>query len=109
MLGDGGTSEVEWDHHAFLWWAPAKLAVLPLESWGDGTNVFAGAVGLTVDPAAGIAEVGRASHDGEGWTSAVRRSLIVGGRLVTISNGGVQQNSLSNLAEEDWLGFPAPG
>ena len=107
-LGDGGSSEVEWDHHAFLWWAPAKLAVLPLENWGDGTSVFAGAVGLAVDPATGIAEVGRATHDGEGWTSAVRRSLIVGGRLVTVSNGGVQQNSLSDLAEEDWLGFPAP-
>ena len=24
LLGDGGTSEVEWDHHAFLWWAPAS-------------------------------------------------------------------------------------
>jgi uncharacterized secreted protein with C-terminal beta-propeller domain len=107
-LADGGSSEVEWDHHAFLWWPPAKLAVLPLESWGDETQEFAGAVGLSIDPAAGIAEVGRTSHRGAEWTPPVRRSLIVGGRLVTISDSGVQQNSLSDLAEEDWLGFPSP-
>ena len=33
-LADGGSSEAEWDHHAFLWWAPAKLAVVPLETLG---------------------------------------------------------------------------
>jgi hypothetical protein len=108
-LAADGSSEAEWDHHAFLWWAPAKLAVLPLEHWGQGQSAFAGAIGLTVDPAAGIAEVGRTSHEGTEWTAAVRRSLIVGGRLVTISDAGVQQNSLANLAEQDWLAFPAPG
>jgi Beta propeller domain len=107
-LSDGGSSEVEWDHHAFLWWPPAKLAVLPLESWADSSGVFAGAIGLRIDPEAGIAELGRTSHRGEEWKPPVRRSLIVGGRLVTISDGGVQQNSLSDLAEEDWLGFPSP-
>jgi hypothetical protein len=40
--------------------------------------------------------------------AAVRRSLIVGRRLVTISDAGVQQNSMADLAEEDWLAFPAP-
>lgn len=100
----GGSSEAEWDHHAFLWWAPSKLAVLPLESWqGRG---FAGAVGLNVERAAGIAEAGRASHvrDGQQWP--VRRSLVVGGRLVTISDVGIERNSLASLAEEAWLPFP---
>ena len=28
-----GSSEAEWDHHAFLWWAPKELAVLPLQTY----------------------------------------------------------------------------
>jgi hypothetical protein len=108
-LGSASSSAAEWDHHAFLWWAPAKLAVVPLEHWGDGNDAFVGALGVAVDPAGGIAEVGRTSHRYDQWPASVRRSLIVGGRLVTISDAGIQQNSLSNLATEDWLAFPAPG
>jgi Beta propeller domain len=103
-LAGGGSSEAEWDHHAFLWWAPSRLAVLPLESWGR--ERFAGAVGLKVERAAGIAEAGRASHvrNGEQWP--VRRSLVVGGRLVTISDVGIERNNLASMAEEAWLAFP---
>jgi Beta propeller domain len=108
-FGSGASSAAEWDHHAFLWWAPAKLAVVPLEHWGDGQDAFVGAVGLTADPMGGIAEVGRARHQYDQWPASVRRSLIVGGRLVTISDAGIQQNSLANLAAEDWIAFPAPG
>ena len=104
-LGEGGSSEAEWDHHAFLWWAPAKLAVLPLEDWAAGPDGFAGAIGLTVERA-GIAEAGRATHGDEDWKPPVRRSLVVGGRLVTISDIGIEQNGLADLAEQDWLAFP---
>jgi Beta propeller domain len=97
----GSSSEAEWDHHAFLWWAPSKLAVLPLES-----APFSGTVGLTVERAAGIAEAGRATHRLEGQDWPVRRSLVVGGRLVTVSDVGIERNSLTGLAEEAWLAFP---
>ena len=97
----GASSEAEWDHHAFLWWPPSQLAVLPLES-----ARFSGAVGLRVERAAGISEAGRAAHRLEGQDWPVRRSLVVGGRLVTISDVGIERNSLTNLAEEAWLGFP---
>jgi hypothetical protein len=108
-LAATGSSEAEWDHHAFLWWPPAKLAVLPLEYWdGQGQNGFAGAIGLTIDREGGIGEAGRTRHGPPDWMAAVRRSLVVGGRLVTISDAGVQQNSMSDLAEEDWLAFPVP-
>jgi Beta propeller domain len=96
----GSSSEAEWDHHAFLWWAPSKLAVLPVES-----GSFAGAVGLNVERA-GIAEAGRASHEHDGQDWPVRRSLVVGGRLVTISDVGIERNGLTGLAEEAWLAFP---
>jgi uncharacterized secreted protein with C-terminal beta-propeller domain len=101
----GSSSEAEWDHHAFLWWAPSKLAVLPVESWGRAGERFAGAVGLKVERA-GIGEAGRASHQLDGQEWPVRRSLVVGGRLMTISDVGIERNSITGLAEEAWLAFP---
>ena len=53
-----GWNDIGWDHRAFLWWAPERLAVVPVTVWGD----FAGAVVLRVDDAS-IQEVGRVSHD----------------------------------------------
>ncbi len=51
----GGWSDVEQDHHAFLWWAATNLAVVPVSSVGgrlaDGTieDAFAGALAMGVD------------------------------------------------------------
>jgi hypothetical protein len=98
----GASSQAEFDHHAFLWWAPRDLAVVPLNVF-DGQS-FQGAAGFRVQRAAGIAEVGRASHAG----SPIQRSLVLGGRLFTLSDAGIEANSLDNLAEQGWLAFPAP-
>jgi Beta propeller domain len=98
----GASSQAEFDHHAFLWWAPRDLAVVPLNVF-DGQS-FQGAAGFRVQPAAGIAEVGRASHAG----SPIQRSFVLGGRLFTLSDAGIEANSLDNLAEQGWLAFPAP-
>ena len=40
-VGADSSSTVEYDHHAVLWWAPAKLAVVPVQSfdywnWDEG-------------------------------------------------------------------------
>lgn len=55
---EGGYTEVEWDHHAFLYWEPLSLAVLPLQNWSTG---FFGAVALRTDD--GLREVGRITHE----------------------------------------------
>jgi hypothetical protein len=52
-----GYSEVEWEHLAFLAWAPADIVVLPLQVWSEA---FSGAVVL--DTADGLREVGRITH-----------------------------------------------
>ncbi len=52
------SSEVGWDHHAFLYWPPEEIAALPLQAWASG---FFGAVVL--DTAGGLEELGRLSHD----------------------------------------------
>jgi hypothetical protein len=105
----GASSQAEFDHHAFLWWAPRELAVVPLNVFDSGPTLqggqfFQGAAGFRVQRAAGIAEVGRASHD----SSQIQRSFVLGGRLFTLSDAGIEANSLDDLAEQSWLAFPAP-
>ena len=52
-----GWHDVGWDHRAFLWWAPERLAVVPVTVWQD----FSGAVVLHVDDRS-VREFGRVSH-----------------------------------------------
>ncbi len=53
------SSDVEFDHRAFLWWEPTSTAVLPLISYQEQ---FAGAVVLNVT-AEGVTEQGRITHN----------------------------------------------
>jgi hypothetical protein len=60
----GASTDVEWDHRAFLYWEPEQMAVLPLQDWQNG---FTGAVVLGID-GTGLTERGRIDHapdDGE--------------------------------------------
>jgi Beta propeller domain len=60
----GASSAAESDHRAFLWWADAGLAAIPLSRFTP--ECFDGLVGLTVDlDAATLAERGRVNHPGE--------------------------------------------
>ena len=52
-----GWHDVGWDHRAFLWWAPERLAVVPVTVWQD----FSGAVVLHVGDRS-VREFGRVSH-----------------------------------------------
>ena len=109
-VGSGSSSDVEYDHHAFLWWGPSKLAVMPVHSYAliDGEPAFSGAIGFGVERSSGISERGRASHDedAERYPWPIERSFVVGGRLFTVSQYGLEANSLDNLAEQAFLPFP---
>jgi hypothetical protein len=88
----GGSSDVEFDHHALLWWAPANLAVVP---------VSGRAVGFRVSRESGIAEAGRLAHEGD----HVSRSLVIGDRLFTYSSSGLLAARLDTLAPGPWVPF----
>lgn len=100
LLGDGSSS-AEFDPHAFLYWAPTRLAVLPLSDYG-GASPFTGAVGLHVDRSAGITEAGRTRHSGQ---APIVRSLVAGGKLYTLSYAGLGRSSLDTLADEAFVPF----
>ena len=98
-----GWSEAEQDHHAFLWWPRARLAVLPVQSYGE--SQFAGALGVRVRRADGIQTAGRVTHPGRAANdvgAVIRRSVVVGDVLYTVSDVGVKASALSSFAD---LGF----
>jgi uncharacterized secreted protein with C-terminal beta-propeller domain len=97
-----GSSEVEVDPHAFLYWPARSLAVLPLQV--SGTRPFVGALAVRVGRT-GIAELGRIEHPAAAGSVPVRRSIVVGSRLFTFSDRGVRANDLATLADVAWLPY----
>ena len=99
-LGDGASSEAEYDHHAFLYWPATKLSVVPLTQYRSEGDAFYGAVGFEVDRDRGITEIGRLQHDGgeHAYQGTIRRSLVARGRLFTVSDRGVLASTLDTLA-----------
>jgi uncharacterized secreted protein with C-terminal beta-propeller domain len=90
-------SEVEQDHHAFLWWPSVDLAVVPVQ--GGFSQTTSGAVAFQVRPDA-IREVGRITHPSGDF---VRRSLVIGDAVYTVSHSGVMANDLRTLAQRAWV------
>jgi uncharacterized secreted protein with C-terminal beta-propeller domain len=110
-VGDdgGGNSEVEYDHRAFLYWAPSELAVLPLQRWSWKTDsYFSGAVGVHVhsDEVHFLDEIAhQANQDYWEYGSQIRRSLVIGDELYTISDSGLKASAVEDLAEVAWVPF----
>jgi hypothetical protein len=101
------SSEAGHDHRAFLWWAPARLAVVPVTAYDEQTGepAFLGAVGLRAGREQGLAEVGRVAHGSGDDQSQVRRSLVVGDLLYTVSARGVRASRLDTLADIAFVAF----
>jgi hypothetical protein len=103
----GGSSEVEYDHHAFLYWPATGLTVLPLLEWERRAREPSfEAAGFRVDPA-GIVGLGRLEHPVKTeWRGQIRRALVVGDRLFTLSEAGILASPLDTLQGGTWVRFP---
>lgn len=114
LVGNGSSSSVEFDPHAFLWWDPLKLAVLPVQVYdyqdGQSPKSFIGAIGFHATKADGVAEAGRASQpaDSYGYTPPILRTLVVGQRLFSVSAAGALASDLSTFADRGFVAFPVP-
>jgi hypothetical protein len=112
-VGSGSNSEAEYDHHAFLWWPPSALAVIPLSVYPQEGEPFTGAIGFRARKAEGIDEVGRVSHPaiepgeppGYRYTPRIRRAVVVGDRLFTLSDAGIRSSRLDTLGDVAWAPF----
>ena len=96
-------TEAEWDHHAFLYWAPTKLTVVPLFDYQVGGL----AAGFSVDAESGIDEIARIQHAsaGDPHLGQIRRSLVIGERLYTLSEGALHASDLKTLANTGAVTF----
>ena len=113
-----GFSEVEYDHRAFLHWAPTGLTMLPVQTWewDEKTRTesyFAGAQALTVDREKGISLIGTVSHqpdkpDGQEdwyWMASIRRSIVIGDTVYTVSDAGIEASDIDTLEEISFIRF----
>ncbi|WFE35563.1 beta-propeller domain-containing protein [Micromonospora sp. WMMD975] len=111
-----GWSDAESDPHAFLYWAPEHLLVIPVTRPGVATDRAGGGVGagepgtgalaLRVGDGgftvAGTVEHPPALTDGVDWTR-IRRSLVVGDVLWTVSDAGLKATGLAGMTTLAWL------
>ena len=104
--GRSSYTEVEYNHHAFSFFAQYALAMVPIESYPfDGGEAFAGAVGLQIapgsaDPLAPVAEVEHGTTQ-----TPIRRSLVLGDAVYTVSAAGVAAHDPATLAQTGFVGF----
>ncbi|MGC4892933.1 beta-propeller domain-containing protein [Micromonospora sp. DT31] len=110
----GGWSEAEHDPHAFLYWAPEHLVVLPVQQQGvvtdraDGTRrpptggVLALRVGDKGFTVAGAVDHPGVPADGGEW-APIRRSLMVDGVLWTVSDAGLKATAVSGMTTLAWV------
>jgi hypothetical protein len=77
-LGQGSSSQVAYDHHAFLFWPPTRLAVLPVEiypTYGGSTSppssTTSTQTSATATTATATATTGTAPAPSDGFTGAV--------------------------------------
>ncbi|RLE13881.1 MAG: hypothetical protein DRJ28_06635 [Actinobacteria bacterium] len=115
---DDAYSEAEWDHHAFLWWAPEEIAVLPLQRWSwdersGKEDYFSGAAVLTATSTR-VKQIGEVRHPNVNgsecedcgiWTPPITRSLVIRDTLFTFSDMGVLASDLDTLDDVAWMAF----
>lgn len=97
--------ETTLDPHAFLYWQPTGLIVVPIQSWASDqsgrvlvlkvSGPSLRSVGLLANPLAGSTDDGR----------GIQRSVIVDGALWTLSSSGIQISDPASLSRRAWIPF----
>lgn len=109
----GGSSDAEHDPHAFLYWPQRDLVVVPMRVYNatefDKPVPYEGASALVLRVSGDRVErVGAVRHpvgSNDPYRADIRRSLVVGDTLWTVSSSGVQANDLDDLSRKTFLRF----
>ncbi|MDF5751436.1 beta-propeller domain-containing protein [Spongiactinospora sp. TRM90649] len=111
LLREKTDTEAEWDAHAFLYWPKTGMAVLPLTSHTRSEGPASEAMVLKIAESR-ISETGRVSHPKpkakRGFAPVdenIRRSLVIGDTLWTMSGAGLKASNAATLADQGWVPF----
>ncbi|MEX0846195.1 MAG: beta-propeller domain-containing protein [Ilumatobacteraceae bacterium] len=111
----GGSSDAEWDHHAFMFWPEDGTIAIPTSPmWGPcpadlrclADSGARGNSGVVVAQLEGTQLIGRGmiTHDhpsSNGCWNPLQRSLVIGDELVTVGAGQAQFSDRATLATRD--------
>lgn len=129
---ENSNSEAEWDHHGFLYWPETGTVVIPVQRYGnyrdgDGYRAANGAVAIRVEgdrlselswishPVGGapgpelgpdVGGEGTMAPVYEGWSAPIRRAVVIGGTLYTISDEGIAASDLNTYTLIGYTAFP---
>ena len=101
-------TSVEDNHHAFLYWEPARKAVIPVTAMNRrfrGPRGFVGALGFRVGRG-NIAPAGRIAHTNARFRDEILRTLVIDDRVFSVSCTGVEVADMARLREQGWAAFP---
>jgi hypothetical protein len=110
----GSYSEAEFDPHAFLYWPQTGTLVVPVQIYnkvGAVDSAYQPQIGAIVLQISGstISEVGFLSHPATpqngNYSAAIRRSLVIGRSLWTVSDGGLMATDIMSLTKEAFIHF----
>ncbi|SDJ02774.1 Beta propeller domain-containing protein [Frankineae bacterium MT45] len=94
------------DPHAFLYWRPTGLIVVPVQTWASGQS---GKVLVVRAAGSALTTVGLLANPLTPGVPddqlGIQRSLIANGDLWTVSGGGVQITNPATLARTAWIPF----
>ncbi len=99
-IGPDSWNNIGWDTHAFLWWAPERLAVVPMQTWENGEQ-WAGAVVLRVENDS-ITEVGRIDHSDESSTIGQTDCSVVTEDDLPSANSNEFQSEFEYMVAEEY-------
>jgi hypothetical protein len=107
-VGPRSYTEAEYDHHAFLWWAPERLAVVPAVQYSADFSdaTFGGMVAYRVSPSGALSEVARMGSSGRDVGASYSRAIVVGSHLLLISGDSVFTTSVSGPGPGQATGIP---
>ena len=98
----GSSSEAEYNPHAFLYWPATATLVLPIASYR--TENLGGAVVLRLGDGE-LVEVGTLRQPTPSGPQSIRRALVTGDTLWTISEFGAAAAGLATLDARGWVPF----
>lgn len=99
-FAEGSDTPVGWDHHTFLQWG--DRIYFPINRWGN-QGLHSSIVAVDVSGRS-MERVGAVTHPGN--NSELRRAVIVGDSLLTLSDNGLMVSTAETLATRDFVAFP---